>query len=131
MELEPKGPTNRNPSLFKFINSYIALNERFTFTLCSTFGVAKAKHLLRRATFNYSKSAIDTISLMSPSEALSLLTSDEGYIYFGTFLITKTTDIGQAQVNYPIVFLRKTKSEHMWALGGGIMRFIKQVSSIN
>jgi hypothetical protein len=43
-------------------------------------GLRKAKHLLRRATFNYSKSAIDTISLMSPSEALSFLTSDEGYI---------------------------------------------------
>ena len=43
-------------------------------------GLRKAKHLLRRATFNYSKSVIDTISLMSPSEALSFLTSDEGYI---------------------------------------------------
>lgn len=42
-------------------------------------GLRRAKHLLRRASFNYSKSVIDSISSMSPEEALSLLTSDEGY----------------------------------------------------
>ena len=43
-------------------------------------GLRKAKHLLRRATFNYSKSVIDTISLMTPNEALLFLSSNVGYI---------------------------------------------------
>lgn len=45
-----------------------------------SLGLRKAKHLLRRATFNYSKSNIDTISEMSASQALSFLTSDDDYI---------------------------------------------------
>ena len=45
-----------------------------------TLGLRKAKHLLRRATFNYAKSNIDAISSMSPSEALSFLTSNEDYL---------------------------------------------------
>lgn len=43
-------------------------------------GLRKAKHLLRRATFNYTKSNIDAISSMPPSEALSFLTSNEDYL---------------------------------------------------
>ena len=43
-------------------------------------GLRKAKHLLRRATFNYSKSLIDSISSMSASEAFTLLTSDGDYL---------------------------------------------------
>ncbi len=43
-------------------------------------GLRKAKHLLRRATFNYSKSNIDAIAAMSASDALSFLSSDEEYI---------------------------------------------------
>ena len=43
-------------------------------------GLRRAKHLLRRATFNYSKSVIDSISSMSANEALTLLTSDENYL---------------------------------------------------
>ena len=45
-----------------------------------TLGLRKAKHLLRRATFNYAKSNIDAISSMTPSEALSFLTTDEDYL---------------------------------------------------
>lgn len=43
-------------------------------------GLRKAKHLLRRATFNYSKSTIDAISTMSATDALSYLTTDNDYI---------------------------------------------------
>ena len=43
-------------------------------------GLRKAKHLLRRATFNYSKFVIDTISLMTPNEALLFLSSNVGYM---------------------------------------------------
>ena len=43
-------------------------------------GLRKAKHLLRRATFNYSKSNIDAISLMTATDALSFLTSNEDYL---------------------------------------------------
>ena len=45
-----------------------------------TLGLRKAKHLLRRATFNYAKSTLDSISSMTPAEALSFLTSNEDYV---------------------------------------------------
>lgn len=41
----------------------------------SKLGLRKAKHLLRRATFNYSKSQIELFADKTPEEALDLLTS--------------------------------------------------------
>ena len=43
-------------------------------------GLRKAKHLLRRATFNYSKNNIDEMATMTASEAISFLTSDSNYL---------------------------------------------------
>ena len=48
-------------------------------------GLRKAKHLLRRTTFNYSKSNIDILSTMSVADALSFLTLDEDYIILEPF----------------------------------------------
>lgn len=39
-------------------------------------GVAFAKHLLKRATFTYTKSLVDQFSLLTPSQALDLLLQD-------------------------------------------------------
>ena len=43
-------------------------------------GLRKAKHLLRRATFNYSKNNINEMATMTASEAISFLTSDSDYL---------------------------------------------------
>ena len=43
-------------------------------------GLRKAKHLLRRATFNYSKSNIDAIVSMTPAQAISFLSANEDYL---------------------------------------------------
>lgn len=42
-------------------------------------GLRKAKHLLRRATFNYSKSTLDLLAGMNAPDAISLLTSNDDY----------------------------------------------------
>ena len=42
----------------------------------SILGNRNAKHLLRRACFHYSKSILDSISLMTPLEAISFLYND-------------------------------------------------------
>lgn len=43
-------------------------------------GFRKAKHLLRRATFTYQKSTLDTIAAMTPSQALTYLSTNPAYV---------------------------------------------------
>ncbi len=48
--------------------------------LSSNLDLRKAKHLLRRATFNYTKSQLDTFVGMSAVDAVNSLTNDVAYI---------------------------------------------------
>ena len=41
--------------------------------LSSTLGLRRAKHLLRRATFNYSKAQLDALSNMTAVDAVNSL----------------------------------------------------------
>lgn len=47
--------------------------------LRSRLGMRRAKHLLRRASFNYSKAQIDIFASKTPTEAFALLTNNPGY----------------------------------------------------
>ena len=84
-------------------------------------GLRRAKHLLRRATFNYSKSVIDSISSMSANEALTLLTSDENYLISEPFDY-QNDGYWTSSNELPNSFSAQEKSELMLVPGGGIMR---------
>ena len=53
--------------------------------LTSVLGLRRAKHLLRRASFSYSKDTLQDLSIMTPSEALVFLSIDSNDILSDPF----------------------------------------------